>query len=426
MLCSRAFATRIVALTLSCSPLTAMAEATVLTGTFDGSERVMSRESDPFDCRDRPPGFQAISFEVSQSGGYDLFDPYYNHFYWRGWNAGYTVQVYQGRFDPSATPAVVPLTNGRFALQSGRPYSLVVHSKCAGFEGAWAAAFQGPGAVLSAAAAELPPFSRGEFTPGSPTMTSDCGRGYYAWGWGSVADTPYAQVGPVRLSRSGKYYYGSGDSTVACLAVYTAPVDPVNRQANRLAILSGYDTTVTLEADTDYWFVSHGKGWELSPRYGEYLQVLVAPATFRINAGLNGAWYDPATPGEGFFVSVFDALNQVFLANFTHSDHAVPGDRYGHRWYTATGAVTGDSAELGLGLTAGGAFNAAQPVPQHSQIGRMRLQFSDCAHGSILVEAGAPEGAQPAPEAIPLSRLGSDWEAVCRSQYEGLDEVGPL
>jgi hypothetical protein len=280
--------------------------------------------------------------------------------------------------------------------------------------------------VLSDAAAELPSFARGEFTPASPTMTSDCGYGYYAWGWGPVDDAPYTQVGPVRLSRSGEYYYGSGWFTRACLAIYTAPVDPANRQANRLALLSGFDTTVTLEADTDYWFVSHWTSWELGPPFGEYLHVLVPPATFRINAGLNGAWYNPATPGEGYFISVFDSLNQVFLANLTYADSAVPGDRYGHRWYTAAGAVTGDYAELDLGLTAGGAFNAAQPGPQHTQAGRLRLQFSDCSNGSIILDAGAAEGAQSVPREIPLRRLGSDWEALCRSQYEGLDEVGPL
>ena len=426
MLCSRSLAIRIVALSLSCSPLTALAEATVLTGRFDGSESAMAREPNPFDCRDRPAGFRAITFEVARSGGYDLSDPYNDHFYWLGWNAGYTLQLYQGPFDPSASQDPVPLTNGRYGLEAGRSYSLVVHSKCAGFEGAWAAAFQGPGPVRSDAVAELPSFSRGELTPASPTMTSDCGSGYYAWGWGPVENAPYAEAGPFRVSRSGEYYYGSGGSTVACLAVYTAPVDPANRHANRLALLSGFDTTVTLEADTDYWFVSHWKGWQLSPQYGEYLQVLVAPATFRINAGLNGAWYNPATPGEGYFLSVFDSLNQVFLANFTYSDQAVPDDRYAHRWYTAGGPVTGDSAELGLGLTTGGAFNAAQPAPQHTSAGRVRLQFSDCDHGSIVLDADAPESALSAPEEIPLRRLSGDWGQICREQYEGLNEVGPL
>ena len=418
-------ATRIVALTLSLVPIVAFADGTILTGRFDGSERTMPRAPNPYDCHDRPAGLQAVSFEVSLSGAYDLSDPYYSHFYWLGWNVGYTLQIHQGTFEPSAALNPIPLTDGRFVLQSGRPYSLVIHAKCPGFEGSWAAGILGPGFIVSNAVAELPPFSRGEFTPSSPSMTSDCGSGYYAWGWGPVPDVPYAEVGPIRLRRGGAYYYGAV-SGPACLAIYTAPVDPANRQSNRVAVLSGYDTTVALEADTDYWFVSQYSGWDRSSRYGEYLHVLVPPATFRINAGLNGAWYDPATPGEGYFISVFDSLNQVFLASFTYSDQAIPGDPYGHRWYTAAGAVTGDSAELDLELTAGGAFNAALPAPHQVQVGRLRLQFSDCAQGSIVVDAAAPHGSQSAGQPIPLHRLGSDWEQVCRSQYEGLDEVGPL
>jgi len=416
----------IIAFTLPGAPLTALAEASVLTGTFDGSERAVAHAPNPYDCADRPAGYQAVGFEVSQSGSYDLSDPYLDHYYGQGWNAGYTLEIYQGPYEPSAAQDAVPLTGGGFALQSGRSYSLVVHSKCAGFEGAWAAAFQGPGSVLSDKAAELPPFSRGELTPSSPTMPSDCGAGYYAWGWGPVEDAPYAEVGPLRLSRGGEYYYGSGNSTLACLAVYTAPVNPADRQANRLALLSGYDATVMLEADTDYWFVTHWKGWENSPQYGEYLHVLVPPATIRINAGLNGAWYNAATPGEGFFLSVFDSLNKVFLANFTFADQVVAGDPHGHRWYTAAGLFTGNSAELDVSLAAGGAFNATWPQPQLTRVGSLLLQFSDCSHGSIVVNTGPPDETQAGPVEIPLQRLGSDWEEICRSQYEGLDEVGPL
>lgn len=423
---SSPIATRIATLTLFLLPMIACAEGTVLTGTFDGSERALSRDSDVYGCRSKPAGYQTISFEVSQSGEYRLSDPYDSHFYWQGFDAGYTLEIYEDRFEPSAPIWVEQVNEQVYALQSDRTYSLVVHSKCPGFEGAWAAALQGPGTVRSDAVAVLPPFSKGKFTQASPTMTSDCGTGYYAWGWGPIHDAPYAQVGPIRLKRSGEYYYGAEYVSLACLAIYTAPVDPANRQANRVAVLAGFDTTVMLEADTDYWFVSHWSGWHWSSRDAEYLHVLVPPASFRIHAGLNGAWYNPATPGEGYFISVFDALNRVFLANFTYSGQSIPGDPYGHRWYTAAGDVGGNSSELDLELTSGGAFNAALPAPQQEQIGRLRLQFSDCATGSIVVDADTPDGPQSAGQEIPLQRLGSDWEQICRSQNEGLDEVGPL
>lgn len=427
MICSKPAATWVVAWIVLLSPLPSLAEGTVLTGTFDGSERTLVHAWDPYDCStSQPPGFQAMTFEVSLPGEYRLTDLYDSHFYWLGWNAGYTLDVYEGRFEPSAPIWVEDVNEQVYALQPGRTYSLVVHAKCPGFEGAWAASLQGPGTVESDAVAQLPAFSKGQFTPANATMTSDCGSAYYAWGWGPIEDAPYTQVGPIRLRQGGEYFYGAHYVNQACLAIYTAPVDPGNRQANRIALLAGYDTTVTLEANTDYWFVSQWSGFQWSERDAEYLHILVQPASFRINAGLNGAWYDPARPGEGFFISVFDSLNQAFVANFTYSDDAVPSDRYQHRWYTAAGPITGDSTELDLELTAGGAFNAALPVPQQTLIGRMRLHFSDCVTGSIIVDAAAPDGSLSAGQEIPLQRLVSDWEPVCRSKYEGLDEVGPL
>lgn len=408
-------------------PILACAEGTVLTGTFDGSERTLPHAWNSYDCiSTQAAGYQAISFEVSESGEYLVTDLYGNHYYWRGWTGGYTINVYEGQFEPSAPLAVEPVNEQTFALQPGRDYSLVVHAKCPGFEGAWAASLQGPGTVSSGAVAQLPPFSRGSFTLADPSMTSDCGSGYYAWGWGPIHNAPYTQVGPIRLRRGGEYFYGAHYVNEACLAIYTAPVDPNNRQANRVALLSGLDTTVTLEADREYWFVSHWSGWQWSEPDAEYLHVLVPQASFRINTGLNGAWLDPATPGEGFFITVFDSLNRVFLANFGFSDEPVPGDRYGHRWYTASGDIAGNSAVLELELTTGGAFNTAEPAPQQTQIGQLRLEFSDCATASIVIDEDAPGGTHSAGAQISLQRLGSDWEQVCRSQYEGLDEVGPL
>lgn len=426
MISSKPFATWLVAWMLLCSPLSVRAEGTVLTGTFDGSERSLPHVWDPYDCiGSQAAGFQAIAFEVSESGEYLVTDLYGNHYYWLGWTGGYTINVYEGRFEPSASVAVEPV-NEPFALQSGREYSLVVHAYCPGFEGAWAASLQGPGTVSSSAVAQLPPFSRGSFTVADPTMTSDCGSGYYAWGWGPISDAPYHQLGPIRLRQGGEYYYGAHYVNEACLAIYTAPVDPNNRQANRIALLAGFDTTVTLEADTDYWFVSQWTGFGWSERDAEYLHVLVPPASFRINAGLNGAWYDPATPGEGYFISVFDARNEMFVANLTYSNSIGTGDPYGHRWYTAAGHFAGDSAELEIELTSGGGFNSNQPQPPQANVGLMRLQFSDCQHGSIVILPSTPDGPQSTGQSIPLRRLGEDSDHLCRSQFEGLAEVGPL
>jgi hypothetical protein len=65
----------------------------------------------------------------------------------------------------------------------------------------------------------------------------------------------------------------------------------------------------------------------------------------RLNAGLNDAWYDPVTSGQGFFISVFPDLGAVSLAWFTY-DTELPaegppanlGDA-DHCWLTAIGPI---------------------------------------------------------------------------------------
>jgi sugar lactone lactonase YvrE len=73
-------------------------------------------------------------------------------------------------------------------------------------------------------------------------------------------------------------------------------------------------------------------------------------ADFVINAGLNDAWFNASTPGQGFFVTVFPDSGQVFLAWFTYDTErpdesvtAILGEP-GHRWLTAFGPYEGDTA----------------------------------------------------------------------------------
>ena len=84
-----------------------------------------------------------------------------------------------------------------------------------------------------------------------------------------------------------------------------------------------------------------------------------------INAGLNDAWYNPATNGQGFFINVFPDGQEMFLSWFTFDverpDAGVPfelGDP-GHRWLTALGQIragrrrTGHLSEPGWRIRTG-------------------------------------------------------------------------
>lgn len=142
-----------------------------------------------------------------------------------------------------------------------------------------------------------------------------------------------------------------------------------------------------------------------------------SPAGFAINPGLNDAWFNPATQGQGFFITVFDDIGMIFLAWFTYdSERPPPGvdanlGEPGHRWLTAFGPYAGDSAVLDIEVTSGGVFDAAEPAPIQETDGEMVLEFSDCENGMVSYEI-ASLGLQGD---IPIERIALDNVASCEA-----------
>lgn len=115
---------------------------------------------------------------------------------------------------------------------------------------------------------------------------------------------------------------------------------------------------------------------------------------FLINAGLNDAWFDPQTPGQGFFITVFPDIQMMFVAWFTYDTvrpaagaQAQLGEP-GHRWLTAFGPYNGNAAALDIELTSGGVFDSAAPAPTQDLDGTLILEFTDC--NSALVSYDIP------------------------------------
>ena len=122
---------------------------------------------------------------------------------------------------------------------------------------------------------------------------------------------------------------------------------------------------------------------DLPPQSGRYLLLASeAPAGLRINPGLNDAWFEPATSGQGVFINVFPDRRQLFLAWFTFdtelSDAPATLGAPGQRWFTAFGPYQANLAELDLQVTAGGIFDQGAPVPGTGPVGRVRLEVQDC------------------------------------------------
>lgn len=137
-----------------------------------------------------------------------------------------------------------------------------------------------------------------------------------------------------------------------------------------------------------------------------------------INAGMNDAWFNAATAGQGFFFTVFPDLGAMFLAWFTY-DTERPGEGIvatlgepGHRWLTAFGDFAGDSAVLDAELTSGGVFNSAEPmVSQEAGYGTITITFCDC--GSATLAYDFPSLGLMG--VIPLTRIANDNVAACEA-----------
>ncbi len=141
---------------------------------------------------------------------------------------------------------------------------------------------------------------------------------------------------------------------------------------------------------------------------------------FQINAGLNDAWYNPDTDGQGFFINVFPDLGAVSLAWFTYDTELPPMDATahlgdpGHRWLTAVGPIDGNQVTMDIELTSGGLFDAASEItrtdPPGSD-GTLILTFDNCNSGSI--EYDIPSINQQG--VVPIQRVVDDNIVLCEA-----------
>jgi hypothetical protein len=143
------------------------------------------------------------------------------------------------------------------------------------------------------------------------------------------------------------------------------------------------------------------------------------PVPFQINAGLNDAWYSPATNGQGFLVTVFPDIGQMFLAWFTFDTERPPEDVTamlgdpGHRWLTAQGPFNGDTANLTLFVTRGGVFDSATPAASTDLAGdgTLTLEFADCTDGLVTYSITSLGISGE----IPIQRISATNVPLCES-----------
>ena len=141
---------------------------------------------------------------------------------------------------------------------------------------------------------------------------------------------------------------------------------------------------------------------------------------FRINPGLNDAWFDPATSGQGFFITVFPDLRLMSVAWFTYDTELPPPDATanlgdpGHRWLTALGSYTDNTAVLQVELTSGGLFNTTtviQRTDPPGSDGTLTMTFDDCKTGTV--EYDLPSIGRTG--IVPIERVAGDNIVICEA-----------
>jgi hypothetical protein len=149
-------------------------------------------------------------------------------------------------------------------------------------------------------------------------------------------------------------------------------------------------------------------------------EILATGNPSQINPGLNDAWYNPETSGQGFFISVFPDLSFVSLAWFTYDTELPPMDATanlgdpGHRWLTAVGPIEGNQVIMGIEMTSGGLFDAATTIdrtdPPGSD-GTIILTFDSCNSGAIEYDITSinQQGT------VPIQRVADDNIVLCEA-----------
>jgi hypothetical protein len=145
-------------------------------------------------------------------------------------------------------------------------------------------------------------------------------------------------------------------------------------------------------------FIANTSGQVCFWGYTVVAELEEAPA-FAIGEGLDGAWYDPATPGQGLFLDVFADRLQLGFGWYAFAPDA-PGEQ---RWWTGLGSYSGDEAVTTLQFTSNGAF--LQPGPVDTQpVGTATFRFSDCNTGTLDYAFDQdPSGTVPLRRLVPVA-----------------------
>jgi len=144
------------------------------------------------------------------------------------------------------------------------------------------------------------------------------------------------------------------------------------------------DLISSLQTFSEYpLYALYGNTVQLS-NYVYIYKAFVLSDEFQINAGLSGAWYNPATDGQGIYLEVLPDINKVIMAWFTFDtsdpDSAASSEvgYAGGRWVTAIGDFQGNEFSGDIYQTSNGLFENSSAAVSNMKVGTVSLVFESC------------------------------------------------
>jgi hypothetical protein len=363
-----------------------LADNVIISGEIIGTEALAPGPSF-CDFSEQYPHVLVGPVRVSSSGTYYIIDgAWYGDFY------DVTLTAYRDSYDINN-----PSTNriGEFddedsvVLNSGTDYYFVVQPTCSDFTGVFASTISGPGDISGTGIIQPFGYNAGVFTQSDPVgdiSDFQCGEAVY-----NVSDS-------FRVAYSGIYTFvdisefisnafDSADYVDSIVTFYNGAFDSANPANNRLGSL---DTSgaIELQAGVDYLVVAQPYCTNQADR-GEWFFILLPPRGLP-NHALSGAWFNPATGGQGILLEIYEYSEFVFLAWFTYDTSQPDGGivfqvgHPGHRWLTAQGNydVGSGTFTIPVFLITGGIFDDPTAVTP-AQEGTISVVFQDCRNATM-------------------------------------------
>lgn len=243
-------------------------------------------------------------------------------------------------------------------------------------------------------------------TPTS-TFRPSGGNGHITFGNGRLYLVSNASAQVFELSLDGELRVLAGDGTRGHT---DGPADQASFSSpNGIALSADGNFLYVNEADSTAGTTLNFGTFQLNP---SRVRVIQLGDGININGGMTGAWFEPATTGQGFFIDVTESTGGFFGAWFTwETDQGfnLPPGANEHRWLTLQGNYSGTQATLDVFLTEDGLFDDPR-APRTSPAGTATMAFLSCTEATLSYTlAAGPAGT------IDLQRLTPDVLCAARS-----------